>query len=107
MRLNRPCIIHNPDGQTFTLPIGTKLKPLGKLLWDCTRNGRKAVYSITSKERNKIPPAFAYSANGCWFSGFYVSRWNDAQAQEVASCPVNHILRPPLVADGQRSINRF
>ena len=107
MRLNKPCIIRNPNGETYTLPIGTKLQPLGKLLWDCTPQGPRAVYSIHTSERRKIPSAFAYSANGCWFSGFHTARWNDAQAQAEASNPVNHILRKPLVADGSRSINRF
>jgi len=107
MRLNKPCIIKNPNGDTYTLPIGTKLKPLGKLLWDCTSKGRRAVYSISSKERNKIPNSFAYSANGCWFSFFHVSRWNDEKVKQILEDRAYMICTKPLIADGSRSINRF
>lgn len=107
MRLNKPLTIQNPNGEEYTFPVGTKCTPVGKLLWDTTRNGKRAVYKIHDKEMNKVPKHFWYAARGCWVSSFHISRWNDTAAKEAADSQARLGLRKPLLADGSKSINRF
>lgn len=105
MRLKTPCIIKNPNGETYTIPIGIKLQPLGKLLWDKTSNGIRAVYKIHVKERNKLPIQFQFAGGGCWFGSYHVIRANDQQVEEFKK--ISNPFTKPLIADGSNSINRF
>jgi hypothetical protein len=101
MRLTRDIKIVNPDGASHTIPRGTKLETLGKLL-----QGGGLKYKIHIDETKHIPKAFWYAARGCWLCSFYAIRISPQEAERWKTEP-RRPYEEVLVADGSKSINAF